>query len=138
MMRHYKKLKKYYTVKEWNRFQNNNYFDMQEMLCKKYEIILTDYKTKKEKICSTISKINLENFDKGIVQLNKIMQSFTKSIEQFTDEFDNTQESNNTKSIWGKSTKSSSLWNQSKNNIPIWSSQTNHESNMEKIWGKKN
>ena len=63
--------KKYYTVKEWKKFRNNNYFDMQEMLCKKYEIILTDYKTKSEKILSLLSKINLKNIDKGIVRFNK-------------------------------------------------------------------
>ena len=56
--------RKYYTVKEWKKFKNNNYFDMQEMLCKQYEIILTNYKTKREKIFSLLSKINLKNIDK--------------------------------------------------------------------------
>ena len=53
--------RKYFTVKEWNRFKNNDYFDMQDMLCQKYDVILTDYKTKRETIFSVFKKINLNN-----------------------------------------------------------------------------
>ena len=55
--------RKYYTVKEWKKFKNNNYFDMQEMLCKQYEIILTNYKTKREKIFSLLSNFPLATFN---------------------------------------------------------------------------
>ena len=80
--------RKYYAVKEWKKFKNNNYFDMQEMLCKQYEIILTNYKTKREKIFSLLSKINLKNIDKGITQFNKVIQNFSESMEKLTGEID--------------------------------------------------
>ena len=43
------KVKKFYTVKQWSKFKSNDYFDMQELLCQKYDVILSDYKTKKKK-----------------------------------------------------------------------------------------
>ena len=51
------KVKKFYTVKEWRKFKSNDYFDMQDMLCQKYDIILTDYKTKREKLFSALKKL---------------------------------------------------------------------------------
>ena len=47
----------FFTVKEWNRFS----WSMQEIMCKKYYIILTDYKTGKEKIILLLHKINMKN-----------------------------------------------------------------------------
>ena len=44
------RIKKFYTVKQWNCFKDNDYFDMQDMLCQRYDVILTDHKTKKESI----------------------------------------------------------------------------------------
>jgi len=35
---------KYYSVKEWSRFD----IDMQEIMCKKYNITLTDFQTKEQ------------------------------------------------------------------------------------------
>ena len=52
--------RKFYTVKQWKRFKRNDYFDMQDMLCQRYDVILTDYKTRKEKITSVLKKA-LEN-----------------------------------------------------------------------------
>ena len=43
------RIRKYFTVKEWQKFKTNDYFDMQEMLCQKYDVILSDYQTKKRK-----------------------------------------------------------------------------------------
>jgi len=124
--------KKYYTIKEWDNFRKNNYFDMQELLCEKYDVILTDYKTKREKILSILSHINLKNFDKGISQFNKLFESFGESTEQLTSELHSKQDKRNLDSIWGKSTHSIPIWSDSKN------SQTDHEVNLEKIWGKRN
>ena len=42
--------RKYFTVREWNRFKNNDYFDMQDMLCQRYDVIFTVYQTTREKI----------------------------------------------------------------------------------------
>ena len=125
--------KKYYTVKQWQKFKSNDYFDMQEILCQKYDVILTDYKTKKQRIISLLSHINLKNLDKGITQFNKLFASFGDSAEQLTQELNHSKkDKQNLDSIWGKSNNSVPIWGESK------SSQVRHEDNLEKIWGKRN
>jgi len=125
--------KKYYTVKEWDNFRKNNYFDMQELLCEKYDVILTDYKTKQEKIISILSHINFQNFDKAITQFNKLFESFGESAEQLTKELHHTkQNKQNSDSLWGKPTQSVPIWSDSKD------SQAQDEANLEKIWGRRN
>lgn len=93
---------KTYTQKEWNRFSKNEvsaeiigndyYFinfltgkkesyetiSNQELLCLKYDVILTDYKTKKEKVMNIISKINIQNLNKGIDKFNKGVDDFSR------------------------------------------------------------
>ena len=111
------KTRKYFTVKEWNRFKSNDYFDMQDMLCQKYDVILTDYQTRREKVFSALKKINLKNFDKGVTEFSRLVQSFGGSMEQLTQEIDSPiaqrlalqknkdSESNNgvnLNSIWGR------------------------------------
>ena len=122
------KVKKFYTVKEWNKFKSNDYFDMQELLCQKYDVILSDYQTKKQKTFSLLQKINLKNFEKGITVFSKLVQFFGGSMDQFTAEIDNKKISDkkNLESIWGPS----------KKQTPIWSD--NDSDNLEKIWGKRN
>ena len=120
--------RKYFTVKEWNRFKNNDDFDMQDMLCQKYDIILTDYKTRNQKIFSLLQKINLKNFTTGVTEFSKLVNSFGNSIEQLTGEIndDKIPDKKNLESIWGPSEKQT----------PIWSN--NDSDNLEKIWGKRN
>jgi hypothetical protein len=126
------KNKKYYTTKEWKKFKKNNYFDMQELLCEKYDVILTDYKTKRQRIISLLSHINLKNLDHGITQFNKLFQSFGDSAEQLSKELNHSkQDKQNLDSIWGKSTHSVPIWSNSK------SSQEHYEANLEKIWGMR-
>ena len=127
------KPRKYFTTKQWQRFKSNDYFDMQEMLCEKYDIILTDYKTKGQKIISLLSHINLKNLDKGIAQFNKLFASFGDGTEQLNKELHTSKkDKQNLDSIWGKSN----------NSVPIWSnsesSQARYEANLESIWGKRN
>jgi hypothetical protein len=100
---------------------------MQEMLCQRYDVILSDYQTKKQKTFSLLQKINLKNFEKGITVFSKLVQSFGNSMNQFTAEIDNKKISDkkNLESIWGPS----------KKQTPIWSD--NDSDNLEKIWGKK-
>jgi hypothetical protein len=130
------KYKKYYTTKEWKKFKQNNYFDMQELLCEKYDVILTDYKTKRQRIISVLSHFNLKNLDKGITQFNKLFQSFGESTEQIHKELHHTKkDKQNLDSIWGKSNNSVPIWSTSENDVD---SQAQHEANLEKIWGKKN
>jgi hypothetical protein len=121
------RIRKYFTVKEWQKFKTNDYFDMQEMLCQRYDVILSDYQTKKQKTFSLLQKINLKNFDKGITGFSKLVQSFGNSMDQFTAEIDNkkTSDKKNLESIWGPS----------KKQTPIWSD--NDSDNLDKIWGKR-
>ena len=126
--------RKYFTVKEWNRFKNNDYFDMQDVLCQKYDVILTDYKTKREKIFSVLKKINLKNFDKGVTEFSKLVQSFGGSMEQLTREIDypKSKDADNLDLVWGKSENNVPIWNNSKNHFDL-----QHKDNLEKIWGKR-
>jgi len=121
------RIRKYFTVKEWQKFKTNDYFDMQEMLCQRYDVILSDYQTKKQKTFSLLQKINLKNFEKGITEFSKLVQSFGNSMDQFTAEINDKKISDkkNLESIWGSS----------KKQTPIWSD--NDSDNLEKIWGKK-
>ena len=130
------KVKKFYTVKEWNKFKSNDYFDMQDMLCQRYDVVLTDYQTKREKIFSVLKKINLKNLDKGITGFSKLVQSFGGSMDQLTREIDSQKhkDKDHLDLVWGKS----------ENSVPIWSvyenssdSQSKHKVNLEKIWGTK-
>ncbi len=128
--------RKYFTVREWNRFKNNDYFDMQDMLCQKYDVILTDYKTKREKIFSVLKKINLKNFDKGVTEFSKLVQSFGGSMDQLTREIDSSKSKgkDHLDSVWGKSNNSVPIWVSSEDNFD---SQVQHKANLEKIWGKR-
>ena len=121
------RIRKYFTVKEWQKFKTNDYFDMQEMLCQRYDVVLSDYQTKKQKTFSLLQKINLKNFEKGITEFSKLVQSFGNSMDQFTAEINDKKISDkkNLESIWGSS----------KKQTPIWSD--NDSDNLEKIWGKK-
>jgi len=122
------RIRKFYTVKQWQRFKTNDYFDMQELLCQKYDVILSDYQTKKKKTFSLLQKINLKNFDKGITEFSKLLQSFGNSMDQFTAEINDKKISDkkNLESVWGPS----------KKQTPIWSD--NDSDNLEKIWGRRN
>jgi len=112
--------KKKYTVKEWKKL-----YKIQEILCKKFDVIITDHKTNKEQLVLILKNINLKNINKGIVTFNKIIQDFGGSMEKLTSELDKT----------------------SQNNIQIWSDESENEPksgksqdqiNLEKIWGVKN
>ena len=126
--------RKYFTVREWNRFKDNDYFDMQDMLCQKYDVILTDHQTKREKIFSALKKINLRNFDNGVAEFSKLVQSFGSSLDQLTSEIDSqkSKDSDNLDLVWGKSNESTPIWSDSKND-----SGSKHKDNLEKIWGKR-
>ena len=130
------KAKKLYTVKEWSKFKRNDYFDMQDMLCQRYDVILTDYQTKREKIFSFLKKINLKNLDKGITELSNLVQSFGGSMDQLTREIDSqtSRDKDNLDLVWGKSDNSVPIWGSSENSSD---SQSQHKANLEKIWGKE-
>ena len=141
--------KKFYTVKQWQRFKSNDYFDMQDMLCQRYDVILTDYKTRKEKIISVLKKFNQKNFDKSMTQFGDFMKDFGNSMDQLTREIDSPKRRgsfnrkissrrknrDNLDLVWGKSNNSVPIWSASEDN---YDSQKRHEVNLEKIWGKRN
>jgi hypothetical protein len=138
--------KKYFTVREWSRFKNNDYFDMQDMLCQKYDVILTDYKTKREKVFSVLKKINLKNFDQGVTEFSKLVRFFGGSMEQLTREIDSSKRKGShfkkTKSESRDKDNLNSIWGESDNSVPIWGDFENnfgsqYQDNLEKIWGKR-
>ena len=130
----------FFTVKEWNRFDWNK----QQVLTKKYTVILTDYKTRKEKILQVLNQINFKNFHKGIDIFNKMVQDFGNSMDKITKEIDNSkkEKSNihekNLEKIWETKEDKSSDY------VKIWSDSPKNESeitkdkdNLEKLWGKR-
>ena len=138
--------RKYFTVKERNRFKSNDYFDMQDMLCQKYDVILTDYQTRREKVFSALKKINLKNFDKGVTEFSRLVQSFGGSMEQLTQEIDSPKRKGShykkTRSESNNGDNLNSIWGDSDNSVPIWGDSKNdsdsqHKDNLDKIWGKR-
>ena len=83
-------------MKEWNRFDKvltksiggqEYYLDVQELLCKKYDTILTDYETKREKWLRRLKMVNQTNIDKGLKVFNDGVENFTKELTAFGDAF---------------------------------------------------
>ena len=121
---------------------------MQEILCKKYDIILTDYQTRKEKIILLLNKINMKNFNKGMDMFNRSLNKFSKTVDSLTSNKSGFNQSKNMDetlgktgfskdAIWGKQIRLTDL------PVSIWPEKpTRTESdkpkdNMESIWGKR-
>lgn len=89
---------KFYTQKEWNRL--NRCFEKdfngiilhkctQEVLINKYNIILTDYKTKLEQVQKIVNMINIVNLQKGIKKINRFTNSLNvNSTNTKTNDFE--------------------------------------------------
>lgn len=149
--------KLFFTAKEWNRFS----WSVQEVLCKKYDIILTDYKTRKEKTISLLNKINMKNFNKGMNLFNKSLNKFSKTVDSLTANKSGFTGFNQGKNIdetlgktefskdaiWGKSeekTSSVSIWGKpiqlSDSPVSIWPEKSKSDKpkdNTDSIWGKR-
>lgn len=78
---------KEYTVKEWKKFDRyvtkeingvKYYKNIQELMCMRYDIILVDHQTKKEKASAILDKFNVENLNKGITKFNKGVDQIVK------------------------------------------------------------
>jgi len=143
--------KKFYTVKEWKKFKKikvkeigdvEYFFDIQEIMCKKFDIILIDYTTKKEKIFSFLKKINFENINIVIDTLNKDVKDFSNSMDKLSKEIVSSEIVNidkdrkNFEKLWEK--------HEEKSKVKIWSDspkinsqKTKDEINLEKLWGFK-
>lgn len=96
---------RHYTVREWNGFLNTvhegqkvgndfqyynhvtqraesyDYLTTAEILCMRHEIILTDYRTRKQKIFDMMDKFSIENLNRGIDRFNRGVEQFSKSVE---------------------------------------------------------
>lgn len=81
----------FFTVKQWGKFDLNK----QQILTRKYQVILTNYKTKKEKIIQILNTINFKNFNKGIDVFNKSVQRFGDSMNTMTKEMSSDIEKSN-------------------------------------------
>ena len=104
---------RHYKVKEWNRFD----IDMQQELCNRFKITLTDYKaplTKRElalKIgMAVLTNLNKKNLDKGI----GLIQKGTSMISEFSKAFDNpkkehSKNQNVRSAFWGNESKENTM-----------------------------
>ena len=73
----YFKYKKTFTWKAFKKFG----WIKQQLLCEKYNIILTEHETRNEKLKRLSKKITLKNLNKGIDKFNHGMDQFNKMIE---------------------------------------------------------
>ena len=84
---------KFYTVKEWKKFdktaerENGIDITMQEILLKKYNIILTDHMTRKEKVKvqreKLRKKLTIKNIQKATKAISKGINGFSREMESF-------------------------------------------------------
>lgn len=65
---------KRYTMKEWNRFP----WVKQEILCRKYNIIITDWIPKHQRIINKVNHI-LDKTTKGVNKFSKSLEKFDMS-----------------------------------------------------------
>ena len=136
----------FFTVKEWNRFS----WTTQEVICKKYDVILTDYQTTKEKIISFLNKINMKNLNKGMDIFNKSLNKFSKTVDSLTasankssfKDFD--QGKNMEKTLGSAKFSKDEIWGRpvrlSDSPVSIWPEKTKSDKpkdNMDSIWGKR-
>lgn len=68
------------TVKAWNRFDDIH----KQHLLKKFDVVLTDHKTRLEKFLAFISKFNNTNLDLGIKKFNHTIEDFERSMDQLS------------------------------------------------------
>jgi hypothetical protein len=143
--------KKLYTVKQWKKFKKTkatefdgikHYFDLQELMCKKYDIILTDHKTKWEQILSILKKINTKNLNKCIDTFSMGVQAFVDFIDELSKDLESSKkvESDkdeiNLEKLWGKSQTNIKIWPDYPKNQSEYQ-RSKDEINLEKLWGKR-
>ena len=129
---------KKYTQKEWEKFPMH----VQELLCKRYNVTLTDWQNKKQKVFKWIkNNLTPKNLDKGIDTFNKGVQEFGNMMDDMT------------KELGGSNKGKPNLWSNSKtNNIDILMGKkpvqkrkgkkkkmpSKDEINLKRIWGERN
>ena len=74
-----------FTAKVWNRFKP----EIQEQLCKKYEITLTNHYTKREKVTKILNSIDItspqgaKNFESAMKKLDSGFQKLDSGLAKF-------------------------------------------------------
>lgn len=63
----------------WKGFMKFDW-EKQEILCKRYNIILTDYTTKQEKVKNILGKFTVTNINLGVAKFNKGVQQFSNMM----------------------------------------------------------
>ena len=145
---------KHFTWKAWKKFntsvQPDNTFSfinfhtkkkesydsltMQEVLLKKYKIILDEYEPKWPRRYHSITKVvNQKNLDKSINTFNKMVNSFSNGMGETTTK---NKSKNNHDVLWGKSGKKNQdvLWGKKKNDNCIWGKSRSKKSKSLNIW----
>jgi hypothetical protein len=125
----------FFTVREWNRFA----WSMQEVLCIKYNVILTDYKTRKEKIILLLNKINVKNLNKGIDSFNKSLNQFCQLIDSFTRSiFKDFDQGKNTAYTFGrvKPISKDEIWGNA-TSVSFWGKPIEFSSHKVSMWPEK-
>ena len=126
----------FFTVKEWNRFS----WSMQEVICKKYDVILTDYKTRKEKIILLLNKINMKNFNKGMDTFNKSLNKFSKTVDSMTASANKSSFKgfDQGKSMEGLGKSKNELWGESNaDSVSLWGKPIKLTGSSVSIWPEK-
>lgn len=92
--------KKLFTVKSWQKFDD----EAQQALLRRYDVILIDHHTKRERMDSFVKKLNAENLNKGIDSFNKGVDSFSKSMDSLSLEMEKmgNAKADPVKAIWGE------------------------------------
>lgn len=68
-----------FTVRAWKRFSP----DAQQTLLKKFDVILIDYMTRKEKTIKILKKFNARNLNRGIAKFNRGVDGFHNALNEF-------------------------------------------------------
>ena len=126
----------FFSVREWNRFS----WSMQEIMCKKYDIILTDYKTRKEKIILMLNKINMKNFNKGMETFNKSLNKFSKTVDSMTASANKSSSKgfDQGKNMDGLGKSKNELWGESNaNSVSLWGKPIKLTGSSVSIWPEK-
>jgi hypothetical protein len=115
---------------------------MQEVLCKKYNVILTDHKTTKEKTISVLNKINIRNFNKGMATFKKSLNQFCKTVDSFTasnrTNFKRSNQEKNMGYAFGRVTPISKdeIWGNA-NSVSLWGKPIGFSSQRISMWPEK-
>ena len=65
----------------WEEFKRFGFLKGQ-VICERYNILLTGYETRNEKILRNLKKINMKNFDRGMTKFNKGVAVFQEIVKK--------------------------------------------------------